>query len=215
MVITNNQGVEIIKKYSFTAIFSLVACADVPSSDIQRIVGKVDSGNAAVALFATEQENKQYCVYQNKLSFQAWLSNPASAFAVETATLLTTHSVSADDLSEALLLESNAYNTAPSTFYPLLLCAGSLVSLPIVHKKLWPASLALLSCGAAALLMRQAVMTATKGGQVARHSIEQLLADNTHTNDTIAQQLPRVLFWLTTENSQPCPATKTQQDTHK
>ena len=201
-----------MQKYSFIVILVLSACADAPSSDMQRIIRQADSGDTAVALFATEQENEQYCVYQNEVTSQVLTSNPTAAFAVETATLLTTHSVAADDLSAALLLESKhtsrAYNTAPSALYPLLLCAGSLVSLPIVRQKPWPASLALLSCGAAALFMRQAAMTTAAGERVARQSIEQLLAADTHTNDTMAQQLPRILSWLTTENSLPCPTTK-------
>lgn len=209
-----------IHRFFFTVVVLLSACAVAPSGNNRRIISKVDNGNTVVVLFATQLANEQYCVYKNELTSRTLTRNPALAFAFETATGLTTHSVSAKDLSEALLLESahtsRAYNTALSALYPLLICGGSLVSLPILPKKLLPAGIALLSCGAAALFIHKATSVQTEGETLARTSVEQLLADETHANENIVNQLPRVLPWLVTENALPCPSTpKTQQEISK
>ena len=198
-----------MNNHLLTMVILLSACADVPSGDVQRIISRANNEDKVVALFATQQTNEQYCVYQNELATSAWRHDPAAAFAPATATLLTQHSVSADDLSEALLLESDhtsrAYNTAPAAFYPLLVCGGSLASWPFVHKKFMPA-IALLSCGAAALFIHRTATIQAEGDKIAHTSVEQLLANEIHDNDMGVHQLSRVLSWLVTENSLPCPA---------
>ena len=206
--------------YLFIFIVSLAACADAPSGDVHRIIDRVDKGNKVTVMFATKQTNEQYCVYQNELTSITLQRDPAAAFALETATALTTNSVSVSNLNAALLLESGytsrAYNTAPLALYPLLLCGGSLVSLPILRKKLLPASIALLSCGATSLFVHKAAAVQVEGKKVTRTIVEQLLADKTHVNDTAVQKLSRVLPWLVTENALPCPSlSKAQVETNK
>lgn len=195
-------------KYLFFFIVSLSACADVPASDTQQLFSEVDADAKVTALFATQQANGQYCVYQNELTATAQRRDPATAFALATATALTTHSVSAEALSEALLLESNhtsrAFNTAPAALYPLLLCGTALVSLPIWRKKLLPASAAVLACGVATFYVHQVTAAHAEGEKVARASVAQLLADEAHTNDRVVRRLRRVLPWLATENALPC-----------
>ena len=204
-----------MSKHLFIVLVSLSACADKPSGDAHRIISRVGKGGTVTALFATQQANEQYCVYQNELAASVLQRDPTSAFAFKTATLLTTHSVSKSNLVEALLLESGytsrAYNTATSALYPLMLCGGSLVSLPILRQKMLPASIALLSCGATALFIRKAVFAQAEGEKVARTSVEQLLEDGTHDNDTAVHQLPQVLPWLVAENALSCPSAKKVQ----
>ena len=204
-----------MSKHLFIVLVSLSACADTPSGDAHRIISRVGKRGTVTALFATQQANEQYCVYQNELAASILQRDSASAFAFKTATLLTPNSVSKSSLVEALRLESGymsrAYNTATSALYPLMLCGGSLVSLPILRKKLMPASIALLSCGATALFIRKATVAQAEGEKVARTSVELLLTDGTHDNDTAVRQLPRVLPWLVTENALPCPSAKKVQ----
>jgi len=197
-----------VHKYLLFFIVSLSACADAPASGTRQLFSEVGDGDRVTALFATQQANGQYCVYQNELTSQAWQRDPATAFAPATATALTTHSVSADALSEALMLESDytsrAFNTAPATLSPLLLCGTALVSLPMWRKKLLPASTAVLSCGVAAFFIHRVTAAHAEGERVARVSVEQLLADEAHANDSAVHRLRRVLPWLVTENALPC-----------
>lgn len=204
-----------MNKHFFIIIVLLSSCADTPSGDVHRILSRAAKGDTVSALFATQQANKQYCVYQNELTPSALQLDSAAAFALATATPLTTHSVSESDLVEALLLESGytsrAYNVALSAFYPLLLCGGSLVSLPLLRQKLLPASIALVSCGATALFVNKAATAQAEGKKLARFSIARLLTDATHDDRTTVSQLQRVLPWLGTENTQPCPSRKRVQ----
>lgn len=196
----------VVHKYLF--IVSLSACADAPAGNTHQLFSEGGDSAKVTALFATQQANGQYCVYQNELTADAWQREPATAFALATATALTTHSVSADALSEALLLESDytsrAFNTAPAALSPLLACGTVLVSLPMWRKKLLPASVAVLSCGVAALVIRRITAAHTEGERLARVSTAQLLADEAHVNDSAVHRLRRVLPWLVTENALPC-----------
>ena len=195
-------------KYLFFFIVSLSACAYAPASDTRQLFSEDGDGDKVTALFATQQANGQYCVYQKELTANAWQRDPATAFAPASATALTSHSVSADALSEALLLESDhtsrAFNTAPAALYPSLLCGTALVSLPMWRKKLLPASTAVLACGVAVFFIHRLTAAHAEGERVARASVAQLLAEEAHVNDSAVKRLRRVLPWLATENALPC-----------
>ncbi len=189
------------------------ACAVAPAGDEHRLSGKLNNGGTVDVIFATQQANAQYCVYKHELTPRALQHNPAAILA--RATALTTHSIAIDDLRKALLLESTytsrAYNTAPSLLYPLPVCVAAVASLPILRQKLLAAGVALLSCGTSALSTHKAIAARAEGEKIARASIEQLLADATHRNDAVVTQLPRVLSWLVSESSSPCPSTAQQE----
>ena len=167
-------------------------------------------GKASV-FFASEQGNGQYCIYQQMFARSAGLT--VRDLDRSQATLLTSRSVSRDDLISASLAElddtGTVFNIGSYAIFPggvsCALTGGSWIALKKTRIGQAIGGVALLSCALTSALFASATVVQNRAEQRLTADIDNLIDNMAHRGSGDVKQTTKdVLSWLVSENSTPC-----------
>ena len=199
-----------IGEVRFVALLLLAGCGSL-TSEPRFIVDLPNEQGISSVFFASEQDNGQYCVYEQKVNGQNDLT--LRELDRSQATLLTSRSVSRADLISASLAElgdtGTVFSIGSYAIFPGgVTCALTGSSWVAIRKTIIgkaAGGIALLSCALTGALFASATIVQNRAEQRLTADIDNLIDNKAHrgTGD-IKRTSKDVLSWLVSENSTPC-----------
>lgn len=195
----------------FLFLLLLVGCG-LPASEPRFIVDRPNEQGIASVFFASEQDNGQYCIYEQKVN-GGGDNLTIRELDRSQATLLTNRSVSRADLISASLAElgetGTVFSVGSYAIFPGGFACASSGSLWVALRKTRVGKavggIALLSCALTGALFASATVVQNMAEQRLTADIDNLI-DNRAQRGTgdVKRTSKDVLSWLVSENSTPC-----------
>lgn len=191
--------------------FVLLIASCSSAGEPRFIVDQPNVQGMASVFFASEQDNGQYCIYEQMFA------NPVDLTVKDLdrsrAKLLTERSVSRADLISASLAElgdtGTVFNIGSYAIFPggvtCALTGGSWVTIRKTRIGKVVGGIALLSCSLTGALFASATVVQNRAEQRLTVEVDNLLSTTAYRGTGDVKQTSRdVLSWLVSENSTPC-----------
>ena len=194
----------------FVVLLLLAGCGSL-ASEPRFIVDQPNEQGLASVFFASEQDNGQYCIYEQTVNGENNLT--LQKLDRSQATLLTSRSVSRADLISASLAEHGDTGTVFSigsyAIFPggftCALTGGPWIALRKTRVGKVAGGVALLSCSLTGALFASATIVRNRAEQRLTADIDNLIDNRAHRGTGDVKRTSKdVLSWLVSENSTPC-----------
>lgn len=190
-------------------VLLVVGCSSV--GEPRFIVDRPNAQRMTAVFFASEQDNGQYCIYEQR--FAEVVDLTVRDLDRSRAKLLTVRSVSRADLISASLAElgdtGTVFNIASYSIFPgsvtCALTGGSWVAIRKTRVGKAVGGVALLSCALTSALFASATVVQNRAEQRLIADIDRLIDHRAHSGTGDVKQTSKdVLSWLVSENSTLC-----------